>query len=283
MPNGGISRVEAIFFSASIAFTVLSFAVATLGFRSGFLKLPVSSDDVVEDLRKDVAELTAERIELKQHVEWLTKERNQLLQELVAATRSIEKLKRDGAILEAKLAEVQAAVDAQKIKSDGLRVLAIWPHRDLLVDTERQALSDAGISYEALYGERATKDEILRQMRIDGFTVIEIGAHGDAAGIHLASGDILDATFWIGVLHRRTIRMALLLACHSDTSIADAFRRSGVRFVIAATGEIADHDVGRFVRTFYQGYADGLDVERAFFEAKLILSRQQADLLVMHK
>ncbi len=275
--------MEALFFSASIAFTALLFIVAILGFRFGWISLPVSTEDVVQELRQDVVALTAERVDLSRHVDWLTAERFQLLQDLVAAQRSIEQLKRDGAALEKRLSEVQAILDAQKIKIDGLRVLAIWPDRDLLVDAERKAMADSGISYEALYGERATKDEILRQMRIDGFTVIEIGAHGDAAGIHLASGDILDATFWIGVLHRRTICMALLLACHSDTSIADAFRRSGVRYVIAATGEIEDHDVGRFARTFYQGYADGLDVERAFFEAKLILSRQQADLLVMHK
>ncbi len=275
--------MEAIFFAASIAFTIALFALAMLGFRSGFLKLPISTDDTIDDLRKEIKKLADERIELKQHVDWLTNERNQLMQELVTATRTIEQLKRDGAALEEKLAVIQAKVDDHNARIDGLRVLAIWPNRELMVDSERRSLSEIGVSYEPLYGERANKGEILRQMRLDGFTVIEIGAHGDEAGIHIANGDILDATFWIGVLHRRTIRMALLLACYSDTSIADAFRRSGVRHVIAATGEIEDSNIALFVYAFYQGYADGLDVERSFFEAKLIIPRQQADMLVLHK
>jgi hypothetical protein len=58
-------------------------------------------------------------------------------------------------------------------------------------------------------------------------------------------------------------------------------KRAGVQHVIAITGEIEDGAAIEFAQQFYQLYAAGMDVRRAFDEAKLALDYRQAEKLVL--
>lgn len=254
---------EWFFYNALLSLVL--FAVALWLLRSGRLLVQSPTEKSMDELR--------------QKVDWLTAERNQLLSDLVSAKREIERLTRNEQKLQRELSEVR--VQIEQYNRPRLRVLGIWPNSNLDTQGERLAIDGAGFDYIPLIGDLATREHILRELRLDGFTVVEIGAHGDREGIHVADNDVLDAGFWIGALNRRTVRVALLLACHSDLSIADAFRRAGVQHVIAATTEIEDEDAVRFARAFYQAYADGLDINRAFGEARLVLDRREREKLVL--
>ncbi|HMT21160.1 MAG TPA: CHAT domain-containing protein [Promineifilum sp.] len=216
-------------------------------------------------------------IELQQKIQWLTDDRNQLLQDLATANRHIQELERSNAALNQQLSAIQAQLGQT---SAPIRVLGIWPQTTLQVGRERDAIYDAGIDYHPLFGEQANRAAILRELRQGTYTIVELGAHGDHDGIHLHDGTV-GPGWWQRVLGGRSIRVSVLLACHSDVSIADAFTRAGIQHVIASTGEISDDVAIAFAQQFYQLYAAGMDVPRAFEEAKLALDYLDAEKLVL--
>lgn len=213
---------------------------------------------------------TAMVIDLQKQVEWLTRERNALLADLAAANRTIAALQATVARLEAQVTKAAPHVV----------VLGIWAGDGLALGEERDAVYDAGVEYRALFGDQATRSNILRELRQGGITCLEIGAHGDAEAL-LIAGQQLGGGWWQRVLTGRSINVALILACFSDSSVADAMRRAGVQHVIAAAGALDDTAAVEFARQFYQLYAAGMDVPRAFEEAKLALDYRQAELLVL--
>lgn len=258
-------------FFYSVAFTLLLFGGMVMAFKSGWLKSDRSSrgqDSLLKEMQS-----------LRQEVEWLKRDRTKLMEDLIDAQRKIEELQGSERRLLNELAQVRAALALQNTQR--VRILGIWPQRALNTEGERDAIDAVGFDYLPLVGEMATRENVLRELRLDGFTIIEIGAHGDDKGIRVHNDDVLDAGFWTGALNRRTIRVAILLACYSDISIADAFRRAGVQHVIAAQAEIRDEDAVRFTRTFYQAYADGLEVPQAFREARLVLPVREREKLVL--
>lgn len=255
--------MESLLYSA--IFSLALFALGLMAFHRGWLTVRTPND--------------RELAELRQVVEWLTKERNQLMAELLDANRKIARLEENEQRRQAEVAQLRTLLDAPT--NPLVRVLGLWPQKTLDTESERDAIDAAGFDYLPLMGEMATRENILRELRLDGFTIVEIGAHGDAQGIQVHGDDVLDAGFWAGALNRRTIRIAILLACYSDLSIADAFRRAGVRHVIAALAELCDEDAVRFARAFYQAYADGVDVPRAFHDARLVLDKREREKLVL--
>ena len=213
---------------------------------------------------------TKEVRELRQQVQWLTGERNQLLADLAAANRLIQDLRSE-------LDELRAQVVKSK---PHVVVLGIWPVSNIDSGSERDAVYDSGVEYRALTGESATRANILRELRIGGITAIEIGSHGDVE--HIIINDLqLSAGWWQRVLTGRGVNVAVILACFSDHSVADAMKRAGVKHVVAVTGEIEDAAAVEFAQQFYQLYAAGMDVPRAFDEAKLVLDYRQAEKLVL--
>lgn len=241
-----------VFFSI-LGSAIVSVATITLAIRQGWL--PVQT--------KTVADLQAQ-------VQWLTNERNALLADLAAANRTIKDLMAKVAILEAHASR----------STPHVVVLGVWSGDGVGVGEERDAVYDAGVEYRALFGDRATRANILRELRIGGITVIEIGAHGNPDELLIANQQ-LTGGWWQRVLTGRNINVALILACFSDSSVADAIKRAGVKHVIAATDELEDAAAVEFARQFYQLYAAGTDVPRAFEEAKLALDYRQAERLVL--
>jgi hypothetical protein len=213
---------------------------------------------------------TKEVADLRKQIDNLTDDRNRLLLDLANANRRIQDLERE-------LGEIKAHMSQNR---PHLVVLGVWPGSNLSTSEERDAIYDAGVEYRALFGDRATRANILRELRIGGITVLEIGAHGNPETL-LINEHQLTGGWWQRVLTGRSINVAVILACFSDSSVADAMKRAGVQHVVAATEDIEDAAAVEFARQFYQLYAAGMDVPRAFDEAKLALDYRQAEKLVL--
>lgn len=226
-------------------------------------------------LQKEVARLTS-KIEAMQSQ--FDRERIERNKELLEAYRRIDELEKKEEHLQLIIADLQAQIGNTETKA--VTVLGIWSGDDLDTITERDAIYDAGFEYRPLFGDAATKKNILRELRQGTITIIEIGAHGDANALFI-HGEELTAGWWQQVLTNRGVRVAIILACFSDSSVADAFRRAGVPSVIAVSGEIEDKSAIEFAQQFYQLYASGMSVPQAFKEAKLALDYDQAEKLVL--
>lgn len=199
-------------------------------------------------------------------------------EERIKAYRRIEELEKKEQQLQIIIAELQEQIGNAETKT--VTVLGIWSGDNLDTIAERDAIYDAGIEYRPLFGDAATKANILRELRQGNIAIIEIGAHGDAEAIFV-KGEELTAGWWHRALLGRDVRVAIILACFSDNSVADAFRRAGVPSVIAVSGEIEDKATVEFVQQFYQLYADGKPVKEAFDEARLAINYDQAEKLVL--
>lgn len=291
----GLGDMDSYSVWTSIGISLILFAIFWLALQRGLLRLDPPPFAELERLREEVDRIRLARSEaharelqaLREELERMRgllayeqaerhREREELHRQLTAAYLRIEMLEKKDEENQEKIAQLE-----EEITPGQVRVLGIWPHLFLNAAGERDAIRQAGIAYIPLWGEMATRKNILQKLRINGFSILEIGAHGDKDGIHIWGDDVLDVGFWYGALNRRTIRVALLLACYSDLSTADAFQRSGVQYVIATTGEVEDSDAVRFTEVFYQAYADGLDVPKAFAEALLVLHWQVREKFVL--
>jgi len=204
---------------------------------------------------------------------------DRLRKELLEAYRRIDQLEKKEANLQEIIATLQKQ-QAGSTENKKITVLGIWSGDNLNTVGERDAIYDSGIEYRALFGPAATKANIIHELRQGNITIIEIGAHGDAQKIFIDE-EGLSAGWWQRVLSSEGVRVAIILACFSDMSIADAMRRAGVQSVVAVQGEIDDKAAVEFAQQFYQLYAAGMSVAQAFEEAKLAIDYRQAERLVL--
>lgn len=254
---------------------IASFWVAVYAIRVGWIPIRVAThDEKINQLNQQIENLTAIVTDTK-------KERNDLLERLSKAYRRIENLEHDAESLRAKLSDLQLQIQSQ-IPKEFVRVLAIWPTTNppLNQNGERIAIYNAGIDYLALHGNNAVKQSIVREMRNGNYIIVEIGAHGSRDGIMLSDG-LATAGFWQRIFTNSSARIVILLACYSDNEIADAFLRAGVKYVISIMDKIEDDIAVQFVKAFYRNYAEGLDVEQAFSDAKLIIDFKKAESIVL--
>lgn len=205
-------------------------------------------------------------------------EKTDLYRQIVEYSQRIDALEKKMLDLQQKNATLLAQIGSHKEAQ--IKVLGVWSGDDLDVLAERDAVYDAGFEYYALFGEAATQTNILRQLRTGKYSILEIGAHGDADAL-LINKQKLGAGWWRRALRDRKIRVALVLACFSDSSVADAIKAAGVQHVIAVSGEIEDIAAVEFAQQFYELFASGMKVEQAFDEARLALDQRQSEKLVL--
>lgn len=254
-----------LYLALSVLASVVVAVAAIDGLQRGWLRIDVGVYGELARLRERVGDLEAVLAAAQN-------ERNGLLGDLVNANRMI-------ATLENRIEELEKQLRSQ----DRIRILAIWPAAGAINQRgERDAIYNAGFEYQALWAVHATKAHILRELRKDGYSILEIGAHGLEDGtIHLYDGPVMPG-WWQRVLTGRKMRVAVLLACYSD-ALADAMLRAGVQWVVATVGQIEDTAAVAFARAFYAGYADGLDIETAVNDARLVLPLEQAEMIVLRK
>lgn len=252
-------NMETALFSISVTVSVLLFLVSIVGSRRGWLKIQTSDGFRIA--------------ELESKIKWLTDERNQLISKVLH-------LERKEARLQETIAELQKKVGINPQAPRKPFVLGIWPSSNLDTKAERNAIYNAGFQYRSLAGPAVTRSSILRELRTGSVTILEVGAHGDETGI-MVNGQNLSAGWWENALRDHDLEIALLLACTSISSVADAMKRAGVEHVIAVDGEIDDIAAVEFARQFYQLYADGESVEDAVSEAKLSLEPAQAERIIL--
>ena len=211
-------------------------------------------------------------------LEYETSQRNQLTLQFAAAHREIETLKKSMTELQ----KINVALQAQIGDRDTARVavLGIWSGNDLNLIAERDAIYDAGFEYRSLKGAEATRANILRELRTGKYAIIEVGSHGDADALFVNQQQ-LTAGWWQRALTNRGVRVAVVLACFSDSSVSDAMKRAGVQHVIGVSGEIEDTAAIEFAEQFYQLFAAGMPVDQAFDEAKLALDLEQGQKLTL--
>jgi hypothetical protein len=254
---------------ASLFIGIIFFIAATVAIQRGWIK--------VSDGNGELQELKDQVEKFQVLLDYAEEERDKTSRQLARALRRVEALEHREKELEAKITALQLVIDG---KGGKVTVLGIWPQSDLNTAAERDSVYNAGFEYRALFGPAVTRSNVLREFRTGNISIIEIGAHGTPDAI-IANELQLNAGWWQRVLRERSVRVAVILACFSDNSIADAMKRAGVQHVIAITGEIEDSAAIEFAQQFYQLYAAGMDVRRAFDEAKLALDYRQAEKLVL--
>lgn len=238
----------------------------------------------LERLQGEVKRLQAQNQQQREEIDHLkvrleheVAERNRIAQQFAGVYEQMQELQKKIAELQ----KINATLAAQIGNPERVVVLGIWSGDNLDTVGERDAIYNAGIEYHALFGNEATRANILRELQQGGITVVEIGAHGDADAIFI-HGEDLTAGWWERVLKRNPgVRVAVVLACFSDYSVADAMRRAGVQHVIAVEGELDDEAAVQFVEQFYQLYARGKPVTDAFEEARLAIDYHHAEKLVL--
>jgi TolA-binding protein len=226
---------------------------------------------------EEIKRLQAQVNKLQTLLDHAETERNETVRQLTQAYRRIEQLERKETELQERVSALQLVIDG---KASKVTVLGIWPASNLDTSAERDSIYNAGFEYRSLFGAEVTRASILAALRTGNISIIEIGAHGNPDAI-IANDLQLNAGWWQRVLDKRNVKVAVILACFSDTTIADAMKRAGVQSVIAVTGEIEDKAAVEFAQQFYQLYAAGMDVPRAVAEAKLALDYRQAEKLVL--
>lgn len=205
-------------------------------------------------------------------------EKTDLYRQIVEYSQRIDALEKKVSDLQQKNAALSTQIGSHK--ETRIVVLGVWSGDDLDTLSERDAVYDAGFEYYGLFGPAATQANILRQLRTGKYSILEIGAHGDADAL-LINKQKLGAGWWRRALRDRKIRVAVVLACFSDSSVADAIKAAGVQHVIAVSGEIEDTAAVEFAHQFYELFAGGLEIEQAFDEARLALDQRQSEKLVL--
>lgn len=270
--------------------TIIVFFGIAFAFRRGIVPTFLSSEQLgvnhqLEEQKREVDKLRKEVDKLTVLLDEERTQRTKVLLELAGAYREINKLKTSEESNTKRIKELESQLG---IMQEGkVKVLGIWPHLDnspLNQTEERAVIYNAGIDYISVSGKEVTKDRIFREFRRDGISILEIGAHGTPEGIPLADG-LSEAGWWERVIRGkgRPIRVAVLLACHSDYSITDALLRAGVSYVIAVDGEVKDTTAVAYAKAFYTNYAEGLDVEQAHEYALLVIDRHEAEAFRLRK
>jgi hypothetical protein len=200
----------------------------------------------------------------------------------------VAELKARIADLEKELANMQGRQERadNRSKARGITVLGIWPvaqGQPALDQTgEADALYDAGYTYVALRGPRATRSGVIYEIDRVRPTILQVGGHGDKDGIMLSDG-ISEAGWWAELLSGRDMQLVVLMSCDSsqqdEYNVSDALIRANVRAVISCDDKINDADAVRFTQLLYAKMNEGSSLSQAVQRAKLSVPRRSAEMI----
>ena len=164
---------------------------------------------------------------------------------------------------------------------DSFSVLAIYanaPDQPVLnFENEKRAILNSGLDVMILEGQRATRNNIIRELGRGQFNIVEIGMHATIDGeVMLEDGSLIRSAWWGRLARRSKVSLFVLMACDSD-SIADALIRENVKAVIRVSGEILDVNVPKFTSILYEQISSGLSLRDSFENAKLALSLEDGE------
>lgn len=201
-------------------------------------------------------------------------------------SNQIETMKREMAAMERELAMLRRVAPQTAEPPRRMTILGIWPtvpgQVALDQQSEADALYDAGYTYIALRGARATRSGVTWEVDRVHPTIIQVGGHGDKDGIMLSDG-IAEPGWWAELVIGRSIQLMVLLSCDSsqqdEYNISDALIRAGVKAVISCDGQIGDADAVKFAQLLYAKMTEGLPLVQAVQRAKLAVSRKSAEMI----
>jgi hypothetical protein len=162
-----------------------------------------------------------------------------------------------------------------------INVLAIWPHSDadpLNVSDEAEGLFNSGVSYDALTGSIERRD-VVRMLRRGKYNVLQVDAHGTKQYIYLNDDTPTLPGWWARLVKDHDIDLVVLMACNSDSSMADGLLRNGVNAVITVDGDIKDAAAVDFVTALYENLASGDSLKFAVERAKLVMDFDQQAMI----
>lgn len=254
--------VNVIVDGASLIFT----AIATIAVIALIFRLPTEDRTNVSIAR----EMTA----------YAVNEIREIERKLAEAKTTISHLEKENTALQARLTVLLDKIEQDRFTVEQLRVLAIWPYKDLAVEHERDAIYNAGFEYYALYGTEAIRSRIIEALRIHRSNTIEVGSHGTEKGIYLYNDDLAEPGWWTRIVQQYPVQIVVLLSCASR-AVGEAILNAGVRYVVAGMREIEDEAAGQFAIMFYKSLSYGMPVEEAFTDAKLSVPENLAETFIL--
>jgi hypothetical protein len=244
--------------------------------------LPGFSNAEREKLRTEIDQLRADMMSMAREHE----ERISGLKEHYES--KIDELKRQHisqlATLMAMMHETKTQLSNMQNKTErerNINVLAIWPHSDtdpLNVADEAEGLFNSGVSYDALTGSIERRD-VVRRLRRGKYNVLQVDAHGTKQYIYLNDDTPTLPGWWARLVKDHDIDLVVLMACNSDSSMADGLLRNGVNAVITVDGEIKDAAAVDFVTALYENLASGDSLKFAVERAKLVMDFDQQAMI----
>lgn len=169
-----------------------------------------------------------------------------------------------------------------------LNVLGVWSQvAGIDPKGNAQSLELAGVKYNGLFGDKASMEYILYELRRDSYSAIEVGGPGNADAIQLADG-MATADWWSEVADIHKISMFLFLSDNStgtnQISIADAvFQVPTVRAVISVQGPVPDTVARKFSKLLYANLGAGATLAGAMREARLAVTPEYKKLFVLRE
>lgn len=168
------------------------------------------------------------------------------------------------------------------------KILAVWPSYDNLGEYHKKdarQLYDTGLEYTALFGADATRAGIARELQNGNYNILEVLAHGDNGIIHLHDGPT-EPGWWSRLATSHPIHLVVFLSCETSSprqnNATKSMLRAGVDYIVSADRKLEAHDAVAFASLFYSSLADGLDIEAAFVQAELTMTRESAEMLRLH-
>ena len=182
--------------------------------------------------------------------------------------------------LTAELAVLRQQLEAKKVidplpTDNQICVLGVWPKAPGLDPAaNKEALAMAGVTYTELSDERATMEAITYALPLRPYTMLEVGARGNAKGIELGDG-IAPHQWWVDLAREYPqVKIFLFLSDFSgaqgQTSIADrVFAAPSVSAVISVDGVVEEPVARRFARRLYARLGEGQSIGVAMRTAQL--------------
>lgn len=232
-----------------------------------------------EDLNRVITELRGEIDRQEAVIDLLRNEHRQSLMNEANALRRLE-------MVEAELERTRDRLRRlERSQRAPLNVLGIWPEaQSVNAAAVEDAIYNSGIPYNGLIGT-VTRRSIVREMRRDRYTVLQIDSHGAdseidgrgglVGGIELSDG-LAPPGWWSRLVVDQGVLLVVLLACESQ-EIADALLIAGIPAVISVAREIEDGVAAAFAVALYEEIARGQRLYQAVEVARLQIPEQQAE------
>lgn len=282
---GGQTFSEFVVTVSVIAVIVLLVVWLVLRFKSNWLTVDVGQAEADPKLEADLRSLQSQQNRLwEKWTEAEVKAREAEDKAQKAEARVLEET-RKREIAEAKLAvleeqirqlrdelERKNVIDKPPMPKPPLNVLAVWSSGPGLdPGGNAKALSQAGVQYNALSGDKASMEQIVYELDRGRYNTIEVGGLGNADGIQLLDG-MATGEFWAGICTMYGIKLFLALADNStgtnQRSIADqVFDVSSIDAVVAVQGAVPDEVARRWARMFYARSNRGSSLKEATLAA----------------